>query len=97
MRTHRGSVACRSLIEFPDSPAAGARLVTRPSCEASPPQAFRRIEVSPSQKKYNAVMEALNALFSEQSVSQKETKNMLEDIQGEIDILIDSLDSKNDE
>lgn len=38
-----------------------------------------------------AAKEAINAVFSDQSVSQDETRMSLEDIQGEIGILLDSM------
>ena len=42
--------------------------------------------------KYDEALQAVMELFSDMSVEQSETREMLETLRGEIDILIESLD-----
>ena len=47
--------------------------------------------------KYQAVIDALNEMFGDRSVPQSKTKELLENVQGEIEIMLESLDDGDDE
>lgn len=40
---------------------------------------------------YDAALQAITKLFSDQSVSQADTRNNLEELQSEIDLMLDSI------
>ena len=40
---------------------------------------------------YEAALEAINKVFSDQSVSQQETRKSLQSLRDEIDVMLDSL------
>lgn len=45
-----------------------------------------------NERLYDAAMDAINALFGDQNVSRSETKNNLNSLIGEIEIMLNALD-----